>query len=324
MESRPQAGPLPQKRGEIGYTENAQPSPVEEPALPSLVVTMPARHPMDTSPVPSESPPTAQGQSPSPAAATNAEAEDPMPMQKPNRRGHYAGIRISSWVRFSIQLTVLISTIVAWVLIIVLLGSKLSAGSPPTLENPTGSLPSDTATIFVYVAFAVACLAQLLFLERAIFHMRAERYCYLHPECRVSPDGFVAARGVTPGMSFAPWNRLPLPTYAAALALSGHGTGDVEDNIIAVPPPPAYGNTRDSTLVLAGNPPNHLRHSRVSHRQAIETIPESRPVSYMTIDEHWEERQNAERARQLEETLARLEESSGSTDRVSGNSSTTN
>ena len=42
----------------------------------------------------------------------------------------------------------------------------------------------------------------------------------------------------------------------------------------------------------------------------IETIPESRPVSYMTIDVHREEREDAARARMLEETLARLEDNS--------------
>jgi hypothetical protein len=32
-----------------------------------------------------------------------------------------------------------------------------------------------------------------------------------------------------------------------------------------------------------------------------------RPISYLSVDEEWEVVQNAERARQLEETLSRLE-----------------
>ena len=114
-------------------------------------------------------------------------------------------------------------------------------------------------------------------------------------------------RGLAPAMGFTPWNRPPLPTYAAALAQSGYGTGDVEDNLIAQPPPPAYGNTRDSTLLLSAAQPD--RNAQFRPRM-IETIPESRPVSYMTIDVHREEREDAARARMLEETLARLEDNS--------------
>jgi len=65
-------------------------------------------------------------------------------------------------------------------------------------------------------------------------------------------------------MGFAPWNRPQLPTYAAALGF--RGTGDVEDEAIARPPPPAYGNTRDSTLLLLGSLPENIQEwNRDSH-----------------------------------------------------------
>jgi len=128
-----------------------------------------------------------------------------------------------------------------------------------------------------------------------------------------------------PGMGFAPWNRPPLPTYATALAQSGVGTGDVEDSAIAIPPPPAYGNTRGSTLLLRGFLRDSLRvtisrgsveadeeghHQRPMSYLSTSSRPE-RPVSYRSQDEEWEERQNAERALRLAETLERLEEPSG-------------
>jgi hypothetical protein len=107
-----------------------------------------------------------------------------------------------------------------------------------------------------------------------------------------------------------------LPTYAAALAESGAGTGDVEDGLIAAPPPPAYGKTRGSMVLLSGPMSATLR---AQARQARESVgsgsresvlgeSSSRPMSYVSRDEDWEERADAERARRLEETLARLEE----------------
>jgi hypothetical protein len=97
------------------------------------------------------------------------------------------------------------------------------------------------------VFFVVVVLGQLVFLERRVFRLRGERYQHSygdvlsrHRRSPSSPDSII---------STAPWNRPPLPSYAAVLAQSGVGTGDVEDNLIAIPPPPAYGNVRDNTLL---------------------------------------------------------------------------
>jgi len=128
-------------------------------------------------------------------------------------------------------------------------------------------------------------------------------------------------------MGFAPWNRPPLPTYAAALVDSGYGTGDVEDHLIAAPPPPEYGNTRGSTLILASFLTNGLRNSlrrtpsTTSQRSQTQQPPiterameegegedpRGRPLSYVSRDEEWEEFRDAERARVLEHTLSQLE-----------------
>jgi len=101
---------------------------------------------------------------------------------------------------------------------------------------------------------------------------------------------------------------------------SGVGTGDVEDNHIAVPPPPAYGHTRGSTLLLAGFIDPELREqSRLAREARGERIsratiasvqsnePKSRPRSYITVDSEWDARCDMSRATYLAETLARLE-----------------
>jgi hypothetical protein len=160
-------------------------------------------------------------------------------------------------------------------------------------------------------------IVELLFLERRLFHIRAERYCHLHPG-EVLPaairrtSGTSITRGL--GMGFAPWNRPSLPTYAAALAQNGYGTGDVEDQLIAAPPPPAYGNTRGSTLLLSGFLRDSVRAQRpasqaseTSQRDGAGVGPDERPMSYSSRDEGWEEVCDAERSRRVEETLATLE-----------------
>jgi hypothetical protein len=70
-------------------------------------------------------------------------------------------------------------------------------------------------------------LFEFVFLERSIFHICAEQYMFKHG---MSPDARSDARRAAP-LGIAPWNQPPLLTYAAALAESGHGTGDVEDNL---------------------------------------------------------------------------------------------
>jgi len=78
----------------------------------------------------------------------------------------------------------------------------------------------------------------------------------------------------------------------------------VEDNLIAQLPPPAYGNTRGSTLILSG----YLRESlRAQRPRSAETLAERR-----NSGEGQESlpKDDESRARDVEETLARLEEGS--------------
>jgi len=119
-------------------------------------------------------------------------------------------------------------------------------------------------------------------------------------------------------LPMAPWNRPPLPNYAAVLQELNVGTGDVEDNRIAIPPPPAYGVTRGSKMVLAGFISEELRdESRRVRLERGESLSDagsihsvetrSRPMSYMSQNDEYEARCDMTRARVLSATLDRLQ-----------------
>jgi len=324
-EPRPQADALPSKRGEIGYEEPVQ-QPQEEMDVTEVIEggeTLPTRHPADSaSPVLGET--TLSAALPHHTSRDSRLSTDTAATRKLGKRPFFSlfsmtigGVLPLSVLRFLIQLSFIGGTLAAWIIITRHLGQTTVSITNTSSDQQGSALMGGSAAIFIHVAFGVATLAQLIFLERCIFHLRAQRYCYLHPGAVLPSHGRSLSSG-SPAMGFAPWNRQPLPTYAAALAQSGHGTGDVEDNAIAIPPPPAYGNTRGSTLLLAGFLRNSLRHSvpteAAERNRASQTVnPEGRPMSYISRDEEWEERCDAERAIMLEETLARLEEGPGST-----------
>lgn len=219
---------------------------------------------------------------------------------------------MTTLLAFMAQLIVLGGTFAAWAISVMLLARSDKKASDSNGDQGTAG---GSSTIFVHVIFCLVALGQLLFLERRIFRLRAERYAFLHPG-EMLPTSW-RHRPADPSISFSPWNRPPLPTYAAALAQSGVGTGDVEDHIIAAPPPPAYGNTRGSTLLLAGFLRASLRAQRpVSAQSQMSQQRSERPLSYASQDEDWEVIQDAERARRLEETLSTLERAPSRTRRA--------
>jgi hypothetical protein len=143
--------------------------------------------------------------------------------------------------------------------------------------------------------------------------VRAERYGFKHPG-EMLPTSLQRGPSANASMPVAPWSRPALPTYAAALASSGVGTGDVEDVEIAAPPPPAYGQTRGSTLILAGFLRNSLRAQArefEGNRASTMSGRNDRPISFVSQDEEWEVRRDADRARRIEEALAVLENARG-------------
>ncbi|KAJ7761897.1 hypothetical protein DFH07DRAFT_814464 [Mycena maculata] len=332
-ESRPQAGPLPRKRGEIGFSEETL-KETEEGRSESPAAPLPERHPEDRGATTDAAPSSEEGAAAPAAAPVSASASVTslsttstnslskrkriIGFLKPKNIPSYGGLRLTTLLAFAFQVLAVAGTITGWVFAITRVSASQSSSSSSDSSSQNDgsdqSLGNASTAIFIHVVFGVATLVQLLFIERRVFRLRAERYSYLHPG-EILPSARRRAMG-DPSMGFSPWNRPPLPTYAAALAQSGVGTGDVEDHLIAAPPPPAYGNTRGSTFLLSGFLRDSLRAQRPvsaqmqasqNNLQPAMTEQNGRPLSYVTVDEDWEEVQNAERARRLEETLTRLE-----------------
>ncbi|KAJ7030361.1 hypothetical protein C8F04DRAFT_1263883 [Mycena alexandri] len=330
-ESRPQAGPLPRKRGEIGFSEDMlREAEASRSGTPTAL--MPERHPEDrgaTTAAPadtdsragsseSEVPPsTAPSLTTLASTSTDSISKKKRILHflKPKKVPSYGGLRLTTLLAFAFQFCMFSATIVGWYFSI----SRTSRMSSPPPDSQSGDnsqqtnvLGNSSTQIFIHVVFGVATLVQLLFLERRVFRLRAERYSFVHPG-EILPSARRREMG-DPSMGFSPWNRPSLPTYAAALAQSGAGTGDVEDHLIAAAPPPAYGQTRGSTMLLSGFLRDSLRAQRPVSAQTQATVrpmsqrsDRGRPISYISVDEDWEEVQNAERARRLEETLSTLE-----------------
>ncbi|TBU61945.1 hypothetical protein BD310DRAFT_920208 [Dichomitus squalens] len=341
---RPQAGPLPRKRGEIGFQEGLHDVPLDEGQASSSTTSLPERHPADReippssselSPPPDEQPPRSPSRAESTNTANTTGKRSIISFFKPKRIPTYFGLRVTTLAIFLFQLALFGGTIAGWVLTVQWMhktGSSSSSGSSDSDgsgdSTQTNVFSSTSAQIFIHVAFGIVCLAELIFLERTLFRLRAERYGHVHPGEILPSARTRASQERDMAIAFAPWNRPPLPTYAAALAQSGLGTGDVEDNIIAIPPPPAYGNTRGSTLLLRGFLSDALRAQRPRSNGSVQSSlsvgrsersranrsgeggedEQDRPKSYVSTDSEWEARLDADRALILEETLSRLEE----------------
>ena len=303
MQSGPstsQAGPLPTKRGEIGFNEERDGSIDAARASSSSPVNLPARHPADR-----DHAPDATGNGTSAVVSSSSPAGDPTrdpsingtPSETPSlaRKRHllkflhdkkiptYVGFRLTTLVAFAVQTALVCGTIAAWIITI-----RRVQG-----QGDTGGMMASSSSIFIHVVFAIAGLGQLIFLERRLFMLRGQRYAHKHPGQILPSSRYRALSHEDPIVAWSPWNRPPLPTYAAALAQSGVGTGDVEDHLIAQPPPPAYGYTRGSTMILQGFLRESLRaqrpasiHSQASVNFEVQKQAEDaeRPLSYRSTD----------------------------------------
>jgi len=321
---RPQAGPLPSKPGEIGYREDLPGQDLERGVEGedgrSVVMPLPERHPADRdaheaaethTDVPLT--PAAVASSASQTAAPSHDSSSTHSMGKRSIikfltvRGRkipsYGGIRLTTFLLFIMQIILMGGTIAGWILTVERINQNNKNVTVTNTQDGSRSQIGSGSTIFIHVVFAVIFIGEIILFERRVYRLRAERYAYVHPG-EILPS---SRRPSNTSMGIAPWHRPPLPTYAAALAQSGHGTGDVEDNVIAVPPPPAYGHTRDSRLLLSGFLRNSLRAQRPVSEHSQMSQQGDRPLSYVSNDEQWQEIQDAERARELEEALSTLE-----------------
>jgi len=286
--------PQPSKQGEIGYIEAVEP-PTD--ILHTLnLYDLPTSHSFDrnSSPIspdalifpPAQSEVITYPSSDQSSTASITKPNEMLDFFKPQGQSALGGLRLCTLAIFVVQLFLLGGTITAWVF-----ASKLLALTAEKNNQTSFGYPS---TIAVHIIFIVIILIQIVFLERLLSRLRDERYSYVHhgeiPLQRSTPRSSVTS-------AFAPWNRPPLPTYAATLAQSGETTGDVEDHIIAAPPPPAYGNTRGSTLLLRG-----LSRDSLSRESGT-----GRLLSYVSRDEQRDQVQNVECVWRLGETMDRLE-----------------
>jgi hypothetical protein len=306
---RSQADPLPSKRGEIGFVEGVH----DQPQAQAQEESLPERHPADQL-----SPPSSDPANNSPSASESPSTPS-FGVGKPSfhkKLPKFMGVQFGTLALLCFQSLLLIGTILAWVFAtLALIHSKPShdtSENPPANQDPTPTTSSSSGDIFVHVAFVIMIVVQVALIERRIFRLRAERYAFKHPGEML--PGLQLRRHPTSNstMSISPWSRPSLPTYAAALVASGVATGDVEDVEIAQPPPPAYGKTRGSTLLLAGYLSNNLRVQAREHEQdrrmSGASVRSDRPTSFLSHDEEWEVRRDADRARRIEEALAALEE----------------
>jgi len=313
-----QAGPIPSKRGEIGFVEGVH-AQVQEPSQAIDQASRPALHPADSrAPTPLRDPvneaPPRSGTSPTPSDGSSVTDLGKHYFLRHKRLPTFMGIQSTTLIILGAQLSVFTGTVIGWVFAAIVISRSSTSNDPPSGDGPSDnkSTPQDnlsTSRIFVHVAFAVLALMQLVLIERRIFRVRAERYVFKHPG-EMPPPSLRRGRSADASMSVAPWLRPPLPTYAAAIASSGVGTGDVEDAEIAQPPPPAYGQTRGSTLILAGFLRNSLRaqaREYEEYRASTTSGCGDRPISFVSHDEEWEARRDADRARRIEEALAALE-----------------
>ena len=319
-DSRPQAGPLPYKQGEIGYREDLHNRDFERGSDEDSrsIMVLPARHPADRdaneahtdvplTPAATAEPTSQNPDAPHDSSSTHSNGKRSI-IKFLTVRGEniptYGGIRLTTLLLTTMQGLLIGGTVAGWILTVYQINQRAnnSKSNDPNAQNGTG-VQIGNSIIFFHVLFAVALIGQFIFFERRLFRLRAERYAYLHPG-ELLPTHRRNSNG---SMGIAPWHRPSLPTYAASLAQSGHGTGDVEDNIIAIPPPPAYGQTRNSRLLLAGFLRNSLRAQRPVSEHSQMSQRDGRPLSYASQDEQWQEVQDAGRARVLEEALSTLE-----------------
>jgi len=299
MAQGPQAEPLPSKRGEIGFRDsvNTDQVPVAQ----------------DDQSLPATAPPADSGHISSPPASASTPVVDPS-VPPSNHSGplttlfkwqpkqfYNSGVRVSTIIFLASQSVVLLMTIALWVVVIKVL------------------VHSSATAIFIHMPFAVAVVLQVFLLERSSFKLRAERYAALHPG-EPMPPTFLHRGRPADRLPITPWNRPSLPNYAAVLQELNVGTGDVEDNRIAIPPPPAYGVTRGSRLVLAGLISEDLRNesrriqaergerlSQIS-RHRMSQASWGRPMSYVSqiSDSEYEARCDLIRARVMEQSQGRL------------------
>ena len=211
--TRPQADPLPTKRGEIGYRESlnppVSPNPESQSDVTAHQTSIPARHPADRDPRPASD-------EPEPPSITNPSGNQSPTESQPSARPLISffkpkptrfGVRVSTILLLVTQGSFVLITVALWIILTRLILPYSNAGRQLA------------TSVFIHTTFVVCTLIQVVLLERLIFRYRAERYAMLH-HGEALPDLFNRGEQVSTRLALAPWNRPPLPTVSLALQLS--------------------------------------------------------------------------------------------------------
>jgi len=221
--SRPQAGPLPSKQGEIGYRENLDGRDLErgndEGDSRSIIVPLPPRHPADRDETQAN---TDVPLTPAIAASASQNTNAPQDYLSAHSEGKrriikfliakqqkipsYGGIRLTTLLLSIIQIMFIGATVAGWILTVNHINQKSNNSDDPNTQNNGVSMQIGSGIIFIHVVFGVTLIGQLIFFERRLFRLRAERYAYLHPGETLP----TVRRPSNASMGITPWNRLPL------------------------------------------------------------------------------------------------------------------
>jgi len=193
-ETGPQAGPLPSKRGEIGFVDGVH---TQAPVQPVDQDTMPARHPADRPPqVPSSDLPNEDPQSPV-SSPVSSDSSSINTVEKRTSRWRkklpkFMGIHFMTLLLMCLQILFFAGTIIGWVFAAMALGGQLNIPTPSPANGQNPPISDHSSSIFVDIAFAVVAIAQLIFLERR-FLPSARRTLRIQSSRR-SPSDFASAR----------------------------------------------------------------------------------------------------------------------------------
>lgn len=205
--TRPQADPLPTKRGEIGYRESLNPPPHSNAESGSEVTAhqtvVPTRHPADRE---QPSVPSELGPSPTNTSGNQPPAESQTLSRTPlsfRPRLTKRGVRTSTIFLLVTQGSLLVLMIALWIILARLI-------LPSTDVNRQIGI-----SVCIHMTFVTCTLVQVVLFERVVFRYRAERYAMLHPG-EVVPDLFNRGELVSTRLALAPWNRPPLPTVSSS------------------------------------------------------------------------------------------------------------
>lgn len=137
----------------------------------------------------------------------------------------------------------------AWVLSVRAIEMSPDPNQNGEQEGPGSSLSS---TVFIHIVFAISTLALLITLYQTVLQVLAERRAFAHPHDVLPRYNTYEADSD----NYAPLRTRMRPLWLSGTLREGRTAPAVDADVPAMvgPPPPAYGRTRGSTLLLKGLP----------------------------------------------------------------------